>query len=99
MANTEDRLVQILQRYCGERGDSEGAVETLERIIRERDDRATKIVALEAELLPLREVAEATKELVAQCKSMGRASHTMAVIDRVQATLAAWEASKEGRKP
>lgn len=30
-------LVAILQRHCGERGHSEGAVETLERIIQERD--------------------------------------------------------------
>lgn len=30
-------LIFILQQHCGERGDSEGAVETLERIIRERD--------------------------------------------------------------
>lgn len=30
-------LVDILSRYCGERGASEGAVETLERIIEERD--------------------------------------------------------------
>lgn len=31
------RLLEILQSHCGERGEAEGAVETLERIIRERD--------------------------------------------------------------
>lgn len=30
-------LIGILSNYCGERGDSEGAVETLTRIIHERD--------------------------------------------------------------
>lgn len=30
-------LYKILFQHCGERGDNEGAVETLERIIRERD--------------------------------------------------------------
>jgi len=29
-------LVALLSEHCGERGDSEGAVETLQRIIRER---------------------------------------------------------------
>lgn len=33
----EKQLVAILQNHCGERGDNEGAVETLERIIKERD--------------------------------------------------------------
>lgn len=33
----EKDLVATLQRYCGERGDNEGAVETLTRIIHERD--------------------------------------------------------------
>ena len=33
----QDQLIGILQNHCGERGDSEGAVETLNRIIRERD--------------------------------------------------------------
>jgi hypothetical protein len=31
-------LVSILQNHCGERGNNEGAAETLERIIRERDN-------------------------------------------------------------
>jgi hypothetical protein len=35
--NLEAQLVSILQRHCGERGDNEGAVETLERLVRERD--------------------------------------------------------------
>lgn len=33
----QDQLIGILQNHCGERGDNEGAVETLNRIIRERD--------------------------------------------------------------
>lgn len=33
----EHELVSILIRHCGEHGQNEGAVETLERIIRERD--------------------------------------------------------------
>lgn len=32
-----NELVNILQNHCGEHGQNEGAVETLERIIRERD--------------------------------------------------------------
>lgn len=36
-ASTGDILIHILSRHCGERGDNEGAVETLERIIRERE--------------------------------------------------------------
>ena len=35
--NLEKQLVSVLMNHCGERGDNEGAVETLERIIRERD--------------------------------------------------------------
>ena len=33
----ENQLVDILSHYCGERGDNEGAVETLERIVEERN--------------------------------------------------------------
>ena len=33
-----DQLVNILIRYVGERGDSEGSVEVLRRIIRERNE-------------------------------------------------------------
>ena len=33
----EDQLVEILSHYCGERGDNEGAVETLDRIVDERN--------------------------------------------------------------
>ena len=33
----ENQLVNILSHYCGERGDNEGAVETLERIVEERN--------------------------------------------------------------
>lgn len=35
--NLESQLVSILSLYCGERGDNEGAIETLERLIKERD--------------------------------------------------------------
>lgn len=31
------QLLAILIKHCGERGDNEGAVETLERIVRERN--------------------------------------------------------------
>jgi hypothetical protein len=34
----EAQLIAILAKHCGERGDNEGAVETLCRIIRERDE-------------------------------------------------------------
>ncbi len=34
---TEQKLIEILSRHCGERGDNEGAIETLERIIKERE--------------------------------------------------------------
>jgi hypothetical protein len=34
----EQQLIAILQEYCGERGDNEGAADTLKRIIRERDE-------------------------------------------------------------
>ena len=33
----ENQLISILIKHCGQRGDSEGAVETLNRIIMERD--------------------------------------------------------------
>lgn len=32
------QLVHVLQEHCGERGDNEGAVETLRRIIKEREE-------------------------------------------------------------
>ena len=37
-----NQLISILQNHCGERGDNEGAVETLNRIIKERDERLDK---------------------------------------------------------
>jgi hypothetical protein len=37
MSKLEDELCAILMKRCGERGDNEGAVETLERLIRELD--------------------------------------------------------------
>lgn len=55
MDNLETQLIEILSRYCGERGQSEGVVETLERIIRDRDTRATTIVRLDAEIKSLRQ--------------------------------------------
>lgn len=36
-AETCSGLLRILWRYCGEHGDNEGAIETLRRILRERD--------------------------------------------------------------
>lgn len=33
----EKELIAVLIRYVGERGDNEGAVEVLERIVQERD--------------------------------------------------------------
>jgi len=36
--NTYGKLLRILVQHVGERGDSEGAVETLERIIKERSN-------------------------------------------------------------
>lgn len=36
-SSLEKELIRILQNHCGERGDNEGACETLNRIIRERD--------------------------------------------------------------
>ena len=36
LGGLEKTLVSILSRYCGERGDNEGAIETLDRIVRER---------------------------------------------------------------
>lgn len=32
-----EQLISILGNYCGERGENEGAVDTLKRIIKERD--------------------------------------------------------------
>lgn len=32
-----DQMCALLMRHCGEKGDNEGAYETLERIIKERD--------------------------------------------------------------
>ncbi len=42
----EYQLCEVLQRHCGERGFTEGAVDTLERIIRERNA-ALEILALD----------------------------------------------------
>jgi len=40
----EHQLCEILAGYCGERGETEGAVETLLRIISERDAFIDKVV-------------------------------------------------------
>lgn len=45
-ATLEYQLCEILSSHCGERGHGEGAVDTLCRIISERD-RAMKILALD----------------------------------------------------
>ena len=42
----EYRLCEMLSRHCGERGDNEGAEDTLARIIYERN-RALEILALD----------------------------------------------------
>jgi hypothetical protein len=46
MATLEWQLCEVLSHHCGERGQSEGAMETLERIIYERN-RALEILALD----------------------------------------------------
>lgn len=38
---TMQGILNILQKHCGERSDNEGATETLQRIIRERDSSFT----------------------------------------------------------
>ena len=43
---TYNELISVLGQHCGQRGDNEGAVETLKRIIRERD-RGARIYALD----------------------------------------------------
>ena len=40
--NLLNKLISILENHCGERGDNEGAVETLKRIINERDEKLLK---------------------------------------------------------
>lgn len=45
----ERELTAVLSRYCGERGDNEGAVETLERLIAERDAALARAEAAEGE--------------------------------------------------
>lgn len=37
MSDSEQELVEILQKHCGERGEAETVKEALERIINERD--------------------------------------------------------------
>ena len=44
-----DQLCKVLSGYCGERGTSEGAVETLERCLRERDIAHANLAALRGE--------------------------------------------------
>jgi hypothetical protein len=46
VSELEYELTERLSRHCGERGLSEGAVETLDRIIRERDLAVTKLALL-----------------------------------------------------
>ncbi len=40
---TVERVFHTLAQHCGERGDNEGAVATLERIIRERDSASVQL--------------------------------------------------------
>ena len=42
----EYQLTEVLSQHCGQRGDNEGAVETLDRIIRERDAAMTKLALI-----------------------------------------------------
>lgn len=42
----EYQLCEVLMQYCGERGDNEGAVDTLCRIVHERDQ-AMEALALD----------------------------------------------------
>ena len=49
-AKTHDELIAILQLYCGERDNSEGAVETLKRICAERATTQARVEKLEKEL-------------------------------------------------
>jgi len=46
----EDKLVGILMRGVGERGDDEGAVDVLERIVRERDNAEAEVLALQSQI-------------------------------------------------
>jgi hypothetical protein len=47
-AKTHDELIAILQLYCGERDNSEGAVETLKRICAERAMAQARVKELES---------------------------------------------------
>lgn len=38
MSNLADELCEILMLYCGETGESEGAADTLKRLVKERDE-------------------------------------------------------------
>lgn len=44
--NLEEQLVSILSQHCGERGQTEGAVDTLERILREKTDLEAKVCVM-----------------------------------------------------
>lgn len=48
----ESELLAILIKHCGERGDNEGAAETLKRIIKERDGALGCLYVLNRILLP-----------------------------------------------
>lgn len=60
MTSLEQELVEILGKYCGERGETEGAVETLKRLIRERD---SKTMTLEQVKELMIAIAESLKEM------------------------------------
>lgn len=61
------KLCQVLGNHCGERGQSEGAVETLERLIKERDYAREHAAELERALgwrdRPARSEQEALRKL------------------------------------
>lgn len=49
----EQQLLRILMEHCGERGDSEGAVETLQRIIDERNRAALGMPIIQNVMSPV----------------------------------------------
>jgi hypothetical protein len=58
MADNEtcEKLINILMNHCGETGDNEGAVETLERIIKERDEYKMELTIAVFEIFCLNEM-------------------------------------------
>jgi hypothetical protein len=59
----EDELVALLQPFAGERGETEGAVDVLKRIIDERRELESKLVSSEIEFNDMRDSLEADLEI------------------------------------